>query len=151
MALAGRAALNISKVFIYAHFGATVNIQYRFFIYRPDFVPIERRKCVETCLWAMPYHGHPGDDSRWTERGNFTGKPGFRPLECWHELRDNPSGPVSSGRAPPSLYEWLATEWQGRRGKTAIPKTHLGYTLSASPITASSLRGGENSGRRNCV
>ena len=148
-----REASNSTRGLQYAHSCAFVNptICISSVLDRPAFMPIERSKSVR--IRAKPSLGHPrGDGSRRTERGNFTGQPGFRPLECWHELRDNPCGLVSSeASASPSQVEWFATEWQGAQRGTAISKSHVGYTLSASPITASSFRGGENSGRRNYV
>lgn len=96
-----REASNLLEVFIYARNRAFVNPKNRIssVLDRPDFVPIERSESVR--MRAKPSLGHPGDDSRWTERGNFTGKPGFRPLECWHELRDNPDGLVSGKASSP--------------------------------------------------
>jgi hypothetical protein len=90
-----REALNQNKRLQYAHSCAIVNHKIQFLMDRPAAKSIERRKRVR--IRAKPYLGHPrGDGSRRTERGNFTGAPGFRPLECWHELRDNPHGLVSS-------------------------------------------------------
>ena len=147
-----REALISSKGFIYAHSCAFVNPENRIssVLDRPDIVPIERSRSV--CMRAKPSLGHHrGDVSRRTKRGNFTGKPGFRPLECWHKLRDNPGGIVSSETTPsPYTLSGLLPKARGAEGTSDI-KDYLGYTLSASPITASSFRGGENSGRRNYV
>jgi hypothetical protein len=139
MTLQGRAALIESKDFIYAHIRAPVNPEFRDFSNRPAFEPIERRKRVR--IWAGPLPGR-GSCASWNAAGALHRFTGFRPLECWYELRDSLDGPVSSKTGSPRpVYEWGA-----QRG-TAISKTHLGYTLlkSASPLASSSKsRGGEN-------
>ena len=126
----------------YAHFCAFVNPKNRIssVLDRPGTVPIERSDRV--CIRAKPSLGHHGDASRYAAGELHRDFLGFRPLECWYELRDSQDGPVSGKTGSPRP----AYEWGAQRG-TAISKTHLGYTLlkSASPL-ASSLksRGGEN-------
>lgn len=142
--------LNQERLPIYARVRAFVKRKSSSFADHPDFVPIEwsGQACKQRAEPALRCHG---GTSRNAAGALQRRRPGFRPLESWHELRDNPDGLVSARQAPPSLE---AVPVGALRENSDTKDTSGLYAaekcLSARVLPEMSGRG-ELRGRRNCV
>ncbi len=124
--ISGARVSNSRCEIINAHFRAIVKHKTLEFFHRPAIQPIERRSCVR--IQARLLSGHPrGDASHRTQRGNFTGLPGFRPLKGWCELRDNPDGLVSAKASSPRFVSV-----RGAEGNCDIKDTSGLYVMHLS-------------------
>ena len=142
-----REASCLTRGLQYAHSCAFVNPKIKSLMGRPAFVPIERCKSVR--IRTKPSLGHHGDASRYAAGELHRDCPGFRPLECWYELRDSQDGLVSSKASSPRVVRV-----RGAEGNCDIKDTSWLYAaekcLSTRVFPEVSGRG-ELRGRRNYV